>query len=88
MIWQRTSLDNYSTLRLPNDDYDGQCSWLFRPTFSRISFVRKDSIVEFNGNYKSICVLIILNDNYRHLYFVYVFLSNKQVPVTNTGGLR
>ena len=25
-------------------------------------------------------VLIILNDNYQYMYFVYVFLSNKQVP--------
>ena len=25
-------------------------------------------------------VLIILNDNYQYIYFVYVFLSNKQVP--------
>ena len=24
-------------------------------------------------------VLIILNDNYQYMYFVYVFLSNKQV---------
>ena len=25
-------------------------------------------------------VLNILNDNYQYMYFVYVFLSNKQVP--------
>ena len=25
-------------------------------------------------------VLIILNENYQYMYFVYVFLSNKQVP--------
>ena len=25
-------------------------------------------------------VLIILNGNYQYMYFVYVFLSNKQVP--------
>ena len=50
---------------------------MLRPTTSRISFVTTDSNVEFN-KIQNIFVFIIFN--YWCLYFVYVFLSNKQVP--------
>ena len=37
-----------------------------------LKFIKKNRIIMF--------VLISLNDNYQYMYFVYVFLSNKQVP--------
>ena len=79
------TLPNHMILRLPNDD-DGcmnphnapdcyvQQLHAFRLSqqIPMLNLIKKNRIIMF--------VLIILNDNYQYMYFVYVFLSNKQVP--------
>ena len=71
-------LPNHMILRLPNDDdgcmnsHNAPDCYVQQLTYFNVEFNIKNRIIMF--------VLIILNGNYQYMYFVYVFLSNKQVP--------